>query len=72
MSTVTEKSGNGGGRSGAGPEPKLTNISQTLSATPVSATTPGFVGELVEDTTNENTYRAYGTTNASWEKIERG
>jgi len=72
MATVTEASGNGGGKVGSGPENKLSSISQTLSATPVAATTPGFVGELVEDTTNEKTYRAYGTTSASWEKIERG
>jgi|TARA_Y100000310_G_scaffold263231_1_gene273299 hypothetical protein len=71
MATVADSSGNGGGRVGSGPENPLTQINQTLSATPVGATTPNFVGELVEDTANENTYRAYGSTNASWEKIER-
>ncbi len=49
----------------------LCSPNRILSATPLGATTPEYCGEIVNDTTNENLYRATGLANTDWERITR-
>lgn len=67
MAIVVDSSGNG-------PVPvdrKLCSPNTTLAASPVSSRTPTFVGEIVVDSTNGKTWRAYGAGNTNWEVIYR-
>ena len=50
---------------------KLCSPNATLAASPVSSRTPTFVGEIVNDSTNGKTWRAYRTGNTEWEVIYR-
>ena len=57
MATVVEASGNGGGRSGAGPENEYARVSVVASAL-VGTTVPTYVGQKGTDTTADQNYIA--------------
>ena len=77
MATVTELSGNGGGRTGAGPENEYSRQSVTASAL-YGSTVPSFVGQKGTDTTNDEVWVAKRTdvtsttalANTDWARIE--
>mgnify|MGYP001242124042 FL=1 len=55
MATVAEASGNGGGRTGSGPENEYSRVSVVASALH-GTTVPGYVGQLGTDTTADQNY----------------
>ena len=65
MAFVKDLSGNNPVSAGH-TDSELGSVSRNLAATPIGATTPNFSGEIVVDTTNEQAYRATGTTSADW------
>ena len=67
MAIVADASGNS--PIGTAVESPLGSPNRNLSATPIGSTIPLFSGEIVVDTTNEQAYRATGTTNADWTPI---
>jgi len=76
MATVVEKSGNGGGTVGSGPENEYSRVSVVASA--LSGTTvPSFVGQKGTDTTADQNYIGQRTSltstsalaNTDWAKI---
>ncbi len=77
MATVTELSGNGGGRTGAGPENEYSRPSVTASAL-YGTTVPTFVGQKGTDTTNDEVWIAQRTdvtsttalANTDWARVE--
>ena len=71
MAIVADASGNGGGKTGSGPENKLSSI--TRIATAVYGTlTPAFVGEIATDTTADQNYVGTGTSaNTDWAKTSK-
>jgi len=46
-------------------KPKIT----TSTSTPVGSVTPGKVGDIHVDTTNDKVYMAYGTANTEWREV---
>jgi hypothetical protein len=76
MATVSDVSGNGGGRTGSGPENEYSRVSVVASAL-VGTTVPSFVGQKGTDTTADQNYIGQRTdltstaalTNAEWSKI---
>jgi hypothetical protein len=72
MATVADKSGNGGGTTGSGPEDKLSATTRTATAVH-GALTPAFVGEIATDLTDGQNYVATGVSaNTDWAKTSRG
>jgi hypothetical protein len=55
MATVIEVSGNGGGRTGPGPENKLSKVG-VVAAGMHGTTVPAYVGQLGYDTTNDTVH----------------
>jgi len=55
MATVTEVSGNGGGRTGSGPENKLSSVNRG-AATVIANLTPSYIGELAHDVASDRNY----------------
>ena len=69
MATVAELSGNGGGRNGAGPENKLSEVNRAVTAVH-GTVTPSYVGEKATDITADQNYIATGTSaNTDWARI---
>jgi len=77
MATVSDLSGNGGGRSGSGPENEYNRVTSTASALH-GTTTPSFVGQKGTDTTNDQNWIAQRTdvssstalANTDWARID--
>jgi hypothetical protein len=80
MALVSEVGGNGGGKTGAGPDIGLASVNRVLAA--VHGTeTPEYIGEIVTDIAADQNYvgkRADGDLNADalgntdWAKTSRG
>ena len=72
MTTVTERSGNGGGPMGAGPENKLSATNRTVAAAH-GTEIPEYVGEIVTDLAGHQNYVGTGVgANTDWAKTGRG
>jgi hypothetical protein len=74
MAVVIETSGNGGGKTGSGPENKLSSVNRG-AATVISNLVPSYIGEIAHDVASDTNYVAkrvdgdFNTdtlTNADW------
>ena len=74
MAIVADASGNGGGKTGSGPENRLDSVNRG-AATVLSNLTPSYVGEIAHDVASDTNYRgmrvdgvvnADALTNADW------
>tara|TARA_Y100000310_G_scaffold283720_1_gene305928 strand:- start:8002 stop:8253 length:252 start_codon:yes stop_codon:yes gene_type:complete len=57
MAIVAEKSGNGGGTVGSGPENKLSSVNRA-AATVIGNLTPNYIGEIAHDVASDTNYVA--------------
>lgn len=75
MAAVIDKSGNSGGQllGAKYVDGTQTTINRTISQAngPWGNTTPQFIGELIVNTADKWTYRAFGLANTAWEQIQR-
>ena len=67
MATVPDTSGNS--PIGGDVDRAQSKVNRILGASPEGTTTPAFVGEIVNDSTNEYSYIATSTTSADWQRI---
>jgi hypothetical protein len=74
MAVVIETSGNGGGKTGSGPENKLSSVNRG-AATVIGNLVPSYIGEIAHDVASDTNYVAkrvdgdFNTdtlTNADW------
>ena len=74
MAIVIEASGNGGGKTGSGPENKLSSVNRG-AATVIGNLVPSYIGEIAHDVASDTNYVAkrvdgdFNTdtlTNADW------
>lgn len=68
MATVVDQSEVG--TIGLATDRNYSAVSRSNAGTPRAALTPAFVGEIVNDTTNNQLYRAVGSTNIDWAMID--
>lgn len=66
MATVPDLSGNFPAALPTGIEPSLSSINRVVTATPVAALLPLFVGERVRDSTSGLLYISEGMTVSDW------
>ena len=74
MAVFPDLSGNGGGNNGYGKadqENMKPNRVISQAGGPWGNTVPAFIGEIVVNSSDKLTYRAFGTSNQSWEQIQR-
>lgn len=70
MAEVVDLAGNSpAGSILGGKDNKLSHPNRTNAGSPVSALTPLYPGEVIEDTTNRLLWRASGTTSTDWMPI---
>jgi len=68
MAIVADSSGNS--PIGGAVDNALGSINRTGAADPNGSVTPLFSGEIYHDTTNNVTYKSFGTVNTDWARFD--